>query len=362
MKVCLVANSSIEVAPYVKKYCAFLDEKRVDYDVIYKMHIKAEDKGLPSNHYVHRYRDALGLISKFRRFVSYAVFVKRIIRSKNYDRTVFFTGLNTSMVYMVFGGSMKKIRYCVDIRDYDKGMDTPILKQLFRKAVRDAQLAVISSGKFKEWLPQAQKVCVMHNTPNTVVEQRTCNAFKRDDVTIAYFGGIGYLSQNIALVESLKNASNMNVLYRGVYPSGYNIRDYCIEHQISNVTFEGRYDERDKVKLYEGVDIINAVYGNDSKIVTTALPNKLYDCVYYKIPLMACAGTYLAEVVERYTIGFAVEPKTDNILDSINRYVDSFNRNAFETGCRKFISVVEQEQKQTMEEIEKFLKGEHEQC
>ena len=348
MKVCLVANSPMEVAPYVKKYCMLLDEMGVEYDVVYKMHVNDKSGKVSSNHYVYRYRDASKVIGKFCRFLSYALFVKKVVRSNAYDRIILFMGINASMVYLVFGGTLKNYRYCVDIRDYDKGMDTPVVQQMFRRAVRDAEQVVISSGKFKEWLPQAKKVYVMHNTPNTVVEQSVCNAFTRDDITVAYFGGIGYLSQNIALVEALKDVPNMKILYRGVYPSGYNIRDYCTEHQISNVIFEGKYDDRDKSKLYEGVDIINAVYGNDSKIVTTALPNKLYDCAYYKIPLMACAGTYLAEVVEKYSIGFAVEPKSDDILSKINQYISAFEREKFETGCREYIAMVEQEQKQTM--------------
>ena len=358
MKVCLVANSSLEVAPYVKKYCTLLDEMGVEYDVIYKMHINDKSEKKLSNHFVHLYQDASGLISKFRRFISYALFVKKIIRSNQYERVVLFTGLNATMVYLVFGGALKKYRYCVDIRDYDKGMDTPVIQQMFCRAVKHAELVIISSGKFKEWLPQAQKVCVMHNTPNTVEEQSVCNSFAKDSISIAYFGGVGYLPQNIALVEALKNVSNMSLLYRGVYPESYNIRDYCSDHHITNVSFEGRYNDRDKAKLYEGVDIINAVYGNETKIVTTALPNKLYDCVYYKIPLMACSGTYLAEVVERYSLGFAVDPKSDEILDIINRYVETFNREVFEAGCREYIAVVEREQKQTMDGIANFLRGE----
>ena len=118
-----------------------------------------------------------------------------------------------------------------------------------------------------------------------------------------------------------------------------------------------------KKKLYDHVDIINAVYGNSSLIVRSALPNKLYDCIYYKKPIMVCAQTYLAAVVQKYHLGFAVDPETDDIMQATVCYLDAFDSEVFLNGCNQYLALAAAEQEETDELIRRFLgvrKGIHE--
>ena len=64
--------------------------------------------------------------------------------------------------------------------------------------------------------------------------------------------------------------------------------------------FEGVYQNKEKPDIYKKIDLINAVYGNESLIVTTSLPNKLYDCIVFKRPIIVHSGTYLSEIVNEY--------------------------------------------------------------
>ena len=40
--------------------------------------------------------------------------------------------------------------------------------------------------------------------------------------------------------------------------------------------------------------------------VQSALPNRLYDALIFKKPIITTEGTYLTEVVEKYGIGFSL--------------------------------------------------------
>lgn len=176
-------------------------------------------------------------------------------------------------------------------------------------------------------------------------------------VCIGYLGAIGYLESNIAIAQDIRNSSKFSLLYAGTYPNGYNIRTYCEENSIENVVFHGKYDEAEKRTIYKKVNLINAVYANDSLTVTTAIPNKLYDSAFYKIPIMVCSGTYLAEIVRKYCLGFDIEPKKDNIKQKIEEYIHSFDAKKFILGCERLIKDSGRELVEAEGAVVKFLLG-----
>lgn len=353
MKVCLVAASSLEMAPYVKKYALLCQSRGLQYDIISKEPSTAPRS---DNEFIFYYGSAKSPIGKLRRFLAYARHIRKIIRTKHYDKLIIFTGMNASFCQIALKKELKKIPYMVDIRDYDKSFKSPVLSPFLRRVLRSAGLVVLSSAKFKDWIPDISNVCVMHNLPLTMGDTQHRSFFEKDTVRIAYLGGVGYFHQNKAIVDALKEQTNIQLIYRGIYPNEYNIRDYCSENNIQNVTFYGKYNDEDKPDLYQQVDIINAVYGNGSLIVTTALPNKLYDCVAYKIPIMVCTGTYLEEIVQQYNLGFSIDPqKPDEIAPRISVYIQSFEPARFLEGCDAFLKIAENEQKETESKIEKML-------
>ena len=46
------------------------------------------------------------------------------------------------------------------------------------------------------------------------------------------------------------------------------------------------------------------------------MPNKLYEAMYFKVPLICSEKTYLAEIIEKFEIGFAIDYKIDNEIDN----------------------------------------------
>jgi len=90
-------------------------------------------------------------------------------------------------------------------------------------------------------------------------------------------------------------------------------------------------------------------------VVTTALPNKLYDSILYKKPLMASSGTYLGELAEKYKIGFTVDVTADNIAETIENYISNFDEEVFLEGCQRLLKRVLTEQETAETHIKKFF-------
>lgn len=333
-----------------------LSSENIKFDVIEKRNItnKREDKDGIITYYYKKVRTRFG---KFLRFVKYARFVKHILETKQYDCIVLFGALNSAFCYH-WMPKVNKQKYIVDIRDYDLSSEIPIVKTWLKHAVEDAGMVVISSAKFKKWLPTNTNFHVMHNLPDIRFIIEHTKVFSRREINIGYLGGIGYYEQNVSLVNAFHESSNIILSYYGRYPSTTNIRDYCNRGNYSNVKFFEEYNNEEKIKLYDNVDLINAIYGDDTLVVTTALPNKLYDCICYKIPIIVSKYTYLSEIVDAYQIGFSVDTKVDNLSHLLKEYVQNFNASEFEAACSRLLNKVQLEQKITDNHLLKYLEDE----
>lgn len=356
MKVCLIASNCIEVSPYIEKYKDILKNNNIEYEVIEKRHIEDNYTGAEESIHTFFYNNTKTNFGKIVRFIKYAIFVRRKIKECKYDKFVLFSAVNSAICY-VFIRKYIKGKYIVDIRDYDIAIKIPMINYLYNNVLRESNFIIVSSEKFKTWMPANEKTYVMHNLPS-IEEETETKVFENTGITIAYLGSIAYYQQNIKLVESLKYYNNILIKYYGRYPAAPNIKQYCEERCYDNVVFGGSFRNCEKNILYNGVDFINAIYGNDSLVVTSALPNKLYDCLYYKIPIIVSKGTYLGELVKKYELGIVLDVDNDDIHRCINEYINEFNKAYFVDNCEKLLSIVKTEQNKTEKKILSFIQGE----
>lgn len=352
MKICLIAGSAPEVAPYLELYAKLCREAGITYDRIVKRP-RGDATPPAENDKVFCFDPVRTPFGRWRRFAAYADFCKRVLQTGTYGRAVVFTAMNGT--FLARCGALDGIPYLADVRDVDKSMTSPLLARPARHFLGSAKRVIVSSPAFADLLPGSPAVQVSHNLPQDAAETAHTRAFTGDTITVGYFGKIGYFNANRALALAVRDDPRIRLLYRGIYPKTDNIRDFCRETGIENAVFEGAFDNGEKPALYREVDLINAVYGNDSPVVTTALPNKLYDAACYKIPIMVCAGTYLAEVVKANGLGFAVDPARDDLCAAIHAFAAHFDPAAFEKNCSAFLTAVRAEQAVTLQTIKDFL-------
>lgn len=81
--------------------------------------------------------------------------------------------------------------------------------------------------------------------------------------------------------------------------------------QCTNIKFFGEYNFfRDSSIIYSHLDLIYMPYDTHDKNQAfnnkIALPNKLYEAMYFEVPIITSQGTYLGEIVEKYNIGITI--------------------------------------------------------
>jgi hypothetical protein len=74
-----------------------------------------------------------------------------------------------------------------------------------------------------------------------------------------------------------------------------------------NIRYHGQFESPgDLMSIYDSVDISYVVYDVSSKNVRLALPTKLYESAFFRVPILCCEGTSLEKTVVEWGIGMSV--------------------------------------------------------
>lgn len=354
MRILLVASYTINMMPYVRTYTDILNKLGIDYDVIQWDRFKNHELVQDENIYTFGEKCSLGgdRIKKIVPYIHFRKSVVYLIKKNNYSNVIVFNTLPAIFIidYLVRGFYKK---FIFDYRDYSYEKYS-FYKMLVNYIVDKSYATVISSKGFLKFIDYKKNVYVSHNISNCGESYNTAVDLAKANITIGFVGLVRYDNEDKNLIDQLKNHHTYKLLYVGKKYIESTIEEYCKNEGITNVKFSGEFKNEDKPKIYEEIDIINAIYGNETYEVTTALPNKLYDCLIFKRPMIVSSGTYLAEIVKKYNLGIAVD-KDDDILNKLEYYIQTFDKDIFISGIEELFSQINKDIDNNRDMIERFL-------
>ena len=287
-----------------------------------------------------------------RRYVVSQFFQKKALANLEtfQPNIIYAEGLDT----LIIAGEYKKkhdVRIFFEVADLREKYITPPKRAFDRattamllrreaKAFQNVDWLVVTSPKFYDMhynsLIRPEKLLFIPNAPDLEV----FHGYTRHegDFTVGFIGGIRYLRQMEMLVDAAERVG-CRVLFAGAggTSSDYEqIRLYCKDKD--HVRFTGKYDYNTQIaKLYGMVDCVFAVYDADNPNVRIALPNKLYESIECELPILVAKGTYLAELVQEWGVGVAVDhTSVSELAEALSRlksdpaYYDTFVDN-----CKK---------------------------
>lgn len=80
----------------------------------------------------------------------------------------------------------------------------------------------------------------------------------------------------------------------------------------TNVAFHGAFRNPDDLpKVYAEIDVVVSTYDTQLINVRYAEPNKLYESIYFRTPIIVSSGTFLEQQVDRYGSGWSVNPENE---------------------------------------------------
>lgn len=335
----IIGFTPIRYLPFLRKYQSILDAYGIAYDIIC-FDREAETHSHDNVHIfsarcfnASRYRKAL-CFWRFRRFA------RKIVLDKCFDKLIVLTAppavLLSDLLLARYRG-----RFLLDYRDVSFEHFAPY-RWMVRDLARASALTAISSPAFAKYVPSDTTV-LSHNikaqafgSQDAVTQAPPFR--ERSRIVLTYMGHIGYHDVNRHLVERLAGAPDIEL--RIIGEGSEILRRKATYSHAKNVSFRGRFEPGEKEQFYLETDLVANTYGDDSEIVRLALSNKLYEAAWYRRPLIVSRNTLMQEYVDRYNLGFAIDPRAEDVAEAIRRYAMAFDVVRFYEGCKRFLAEV----------------------
>jgi glycosyltransferase involved in cell wall biosynthesis len=271
----------------------------------------------------------------------------------SYEKVVIF-GLPTAILLLP-SLLFYNIKYLVDIRDHHRIAFFPFLQILIACSI----CVVLSSRGFLEWLPKKGNYLISHNihTSFPTVERRNLDASDHHckyHYRLSFIGTLRDYDVNVSLVEALKESVTIELHYYGDGPRMLDLEDYAKKCKIGNVYFHGRYKVSDEFSIYNESDIVNILLPYSDKNSRTLVPNRLYNAMICKKPVLCFSGTYLCSLVEKYELGVIIN-NFSNIENILETYLLSLDKQHFNNNVDEFLSEVKSDNDTLYRSLQVFI-------
>lgn len=203
-----------------------------------------------------------------------------------------------------------------------------------RYVVKHSLLTVFTSEGFSNYhYGKARKdniVVIPNRLKKEVVNYKPINkSVDMSQLKIGFVGSFRFMSvYNFAKVFSM-NFPECEFHFFGGTSNSEDQQLFSKLSKYKNIFFHGRFkNPQDLPVVYSQFDLLLSTYDIMFENVRYAEPNKIYEAIYFKKPIIATEGTYLGDKIKKLGIGYTVNPLDDqNIVDFVRRLtVESYQR------------------------------------
>jgi glycosyltransferase involved in cell wall biosynthesis len=268
--------------------------------------------------------------------------IKRFIKQSTFDLTL-VNNIDVLLLY-ILSYKNKKLdsKIAIEISDLRKFVfGNTIIHKIIRKVERrlyrkSVDKLIVTSEKYYSYHFEhffKKEVFVLENKMLSNEIHRRDEKYEKISKKII-IGIVGLLlrkKEYIKLFETYKNSQEIEIHIHGKGEYQDLVKNYADKYD--NITYFGPYNAfKDTQKIYQSIDIVYLVYDTDQVSLNNklALPNKLYECMYYRVPILCSKDTYLAEYVLSLGIGNAINYKEEGAIHAGVKWIIK-NREIMET-------------------------------
>ena len=202
-----------------------------------------------------------------------------------------------------------------------------ILKSTDKRIIKNSFATIMTSEGFVDYHFGDKQPSNIILVPNRLNPKIIDYKYKDKDIdinhlSVGFVGGVRYKSiVNFAEVFVKNFPSYSFHVYGDIEPF---LKNKCdeLEKKYENIHFHGVFkNPQDLPSIYESIDLVLATYDYSSVNVRYAEPNKLYEAIYFRTPIIVSKGTFLSKKVERLGIGYSVNAMDDEEIVSLIRGV-----------------------------------------
>jgi succinoglycan biosynthesis protein ExoL len=250
---------------------------------------------------------------------------------KNHHTLVILNNIDVLVLYKLCSILNRyRARTVLEISDlrshtYSDDIRSIILRYIEKIALSYTDKLILTSPKYYEYYYKTiyhNSYFVLENKPlSYMLPQRKIKGGNK----IINIGIVGLLLQGGAyktLFDIIGDSSEYIVKVYGIGRYQSMVEEYADRHE--NIFYFGEYNFfKDSANIYSSIDILYMPYDTSKNSLNNkaALPNKLYEAMYYQVPIITSSGTYLGEVVENHKIGMTFKfGNKDELLTILNNF------------------------------------------
>lgn len=242
---------------------------------------------------------------------------KRVSKVLKYNGTVFITTFDLLLVLNLIKFINKKIKIIYQIRDLSKiQLSKKYISRIFSFIetilLKKISLLIVTSPKFYDSYYESiysGNYIVLENIPNIEIWKNFQKKLQCNVLTIGFIGIIRYKPSLMSLIRAVEINNGNNISVNVIFAGGGDVED--LKEAVvkkENFKFFGAYEYSKDIKtLYGKIDIIYAVYDNNDLNCQLAMPNKFYESIITKTPIIVASNTYVASLVEKLRIGTSID-------------------------------------------------------
>lgn len=285
------------------------------------------DKPQPNNYSLIKLGDYPDSVSYLKRLYYFTRDIKHEIEKFDKSTTLFyFFTLNTAIAAL----RCKNIHYVYEESDmlFDRLRSNAMrsfVKKVNLKIIRKSSVTVFTSQGFADYYYGRNVPSNIVIIPNKVDERLLSLPKVEKEKTdlnhlrFAFVGNVRYIQlYNMAKVVSEKFKNHEFHFYGTTYPSMVNTMENMKGRE--NVFFHGAFKNPDDLpEIYSKIDFVVATYDTTMLNPQYAEPNKIYEAIFFRTPIIVSNNSYLANKVNSLKVGFDVDAMDENmIIDKIS--------------------------------------------
>lgn len=265
-------------------------------------------------------------------------------RYKNSHVYFYYFGLDIAIVGTYLNSKPYFYEESDLVHTYHNRIIKNILEMIDCRIIKNSFETILTSEGFKIYHFNNQSPNNVSIIPNKLNPQivNIAPAVKHANIDmnslhIAFVGAIRFYSVIRMAMYIARNFPNYTVhFYGGKMPitdSEWNsLYEACMA--LPNVAVHGAFKNPDDLpSIYSQTDLLISTYDIEFENVQYAEPNKIYEAIYFKTPIIVSKETFLADKVSKLGIGYSVNPNDESEIISFFKSLTLNSINSCEQNC-----------------------------
>ena len=258
-------------------------------------------------------------------------------------------------IFYFFGYEIGFFAYCLGCKAYvyeeadvsaariQRRLLRKMLVYIDKRIIKKSLCTIFTSGGFVRFLfPGKEKPSKILLLPNKLSPwfnqmKKECGALRKFDDNHLIFGFVGLIRYPNTIIRFAKVIGRRFPQHEFHFYGDVERKEYIDEELLSytNVYFHGPFlNPHDLQSIYAQIDVNVVCYDTSSGNVNIAEPNKLYESIFFEVPMVVSSQTYLAYRVAEMNAGYDIDASVDENIMSFVKSLHGSDLERISSGMR----------------------------